>query len=206
MSQTDASHYSFLNYMHMSRWACYYMQIKRVLQLQPTTVLEIGPGDGVFGWYMKKNGVEYSSCDHAGDIDSTYKADLGTELLPIPDKSFDVVCAFQVLEHIPFDVVPQALTEIHRVSKRYVFLDIPEYSFHVQLLMKVPGIPLLAKHFTIPRPTPHTFDGFHHWEISKRGYSRKRVREVLAQYFTIVEEFTIIQNPKERFFLLEKKG
>jgi len=189
----------------MSRWSCYYIQIKKVLQLNPVSVLEIGSGDGIFGWYMKKNGVQYMSCDHADDIESDYKAELGDGLLPIENESFNVVCAFQVLEHIPFEKVSSALNELHRVSNKYVFLDIPEYSTHFQFLVKIPFLPLIAKHFTIPRPEKHEFDGFHHWEISKRGYSRKKVRFLLSEKFVIREEFTILQNPKERFFLLEKK-
>jgi hypothetical protein len=176
-----------------------------VLQLKPQTVLEVGPGDGLFGWYMQKNGVAYKSCDHADDITTDYKAELGSGVLPIADSSFDVVCAFQVLEHIPFEKVPAAVSELHRVSKKYVFLDIPEYSVHFQFFMKVPFLPLLAKHFTVPRPVKNEFDGFHYWEISKQGYSRKKIRNLLSEKFIIREEFTILQNPKERFFLLEKK-
>jgi hypothetical protein len=203
--QIESSHYDFLKYMHLSRWSCYYIQIKTVLQLSPKTILEIGPGDGIFGWYMHKNGITYKSCDHADDINSDYKAELGSEVLPIENSSFDVVCAFQVLEHIPFNRVSAALDEIHRVSKKYVFLDIPEHSVHFQFFIKIPFLPLLAKHFTIPRPEKHEFDGFHHWEISKQGYSREKVRNLLSEKFIIREEFTILQNPKERFFLLEKK-
>jgi hypothetical protein len=205
MKQIESNHYDFLKYMHMSRWSCYYIQIKKVLQLNPKGVLEIGPGDGLFGWYMNKNGIEYKSCDQADDIETDFKAELGGGPLPVENGSFSVVCAFQVLEHIPFEKVPLALSELHRVSEKYVFLDIPEYSIHVQFLMKIPFLPLLMKHFTFPRPEKHEFDGQHYWEISKQGFSRKKIRKVLSEKFIIREEFTIFQNPKERFFLLEKR-
>lgn len=106
-------------------------RLKKTLALQPESVLEIGPGDGLYGQYLKRNGIRYASADHADDIQSDYKVNLGTEPLPIKDNTFDLISAFQVLEHIPFTSVSGAVAELHRVTKRYVFLDIPEYSIHV---------------------------------------------------------------------------
>jgi SAM-dependent methyltransferase len=45
--------------------------------------------------------------------------------LPFPDKSFDVVGCFEVLEHLPDDLPRQALAELHRVAKRAVVLSVP---------------------------------------------------------------------------------
>ena len=205
MKQIDSSHYDFTRYMNLARWSCYYYQIKRTLALRPTSVLEIGPGDGIYGEYLKKNGITYSSADHADDIASDYKVQLGDEPIPVADNCFDLVVAFQVLEHIPFETVPQALAELHRVTNKYVFLDIPEYSFHLTFSLKLPALPYMQWHTSIPRPKKHVFDGFHRWEVSKSGFSRQKVRNLMKEHFTIIEEGTIFQNPKERFYLLEKK-
>jgi ubiquinone/menaquinone biosynthesis C-methylase UbiE len=208
MKQADSSHYAFLRYMRSPRWACYYIQIKKTLLLAPARVLEIGPGDGIYGWYLKKNGVHYESVDHADDIESNYKVEFGKEPLPLPDSSFDVVSAFQVLEHIPFEEFEKTLIELARVSSRYVFLDIPQYGFHLNLAFKIPCIRFIAMHAVVPRPVRHVFDGFHYWEIGKRGYSRRRVRDIIERHFRIIEEFSIFEKPSERFYILEvkKKG
>lgn len=205
MKQADSSHYDFLRYMRLPRWACYYYQIKKTLLLEPKRVLEIGPGDGIYGWYLKKNGIHYESVDHADDITSDHKAELGKEPLPLPDDSFDVVSAFQVLEHLPFDQFDGVLRELSRVSSRYVFLDIPQYGFHLNLAFKLPMLPYMAFHAVFPRPKKHVFDGFHYWEIGKRGYSRSKVREIILRHFKIVEEFSIFEKPSERFYVLEVK-
>lgn len=205
MKQIEASHYDYKRYMHMSRWSCYYVQIKKTLALEPKSVLEIGPGDGLYGWYMEKNGISYTSADHADDITSNVKVNLGYEPIPFPDNSFDVVSAFQVLEHIPFENVPAALAEMMRVSKRYVFLDIPQFGTHVQFLLKLPLVRRIAIHFVLPYPKKHIFDGFHYWEVGKRGYSPKKVRALMQSLGVIKEEFSVIENPKERFYILEKK-
>ena len=203
MKQIDASHYAFSKYMHLPRWACYYIQIKHVLELQPKTVLEIRPGDGLFGWYMEKNGISYTSADHADDITSNVKVNLGFEKLPFPDNHFDVICAFQVLEHIPYEKVEFALSELARVTKKYVMLDVPQYGSHVQLILKLPLLRYISWHTVLPRPKEHKFDGFHYWEIGKKGYSAKKVRKLMQEHFTVQKEFSIVQNPKERFYVLE---
>lgn len=206
MKQIESSHYDFKKYMHMSRWSCYYIQIKKTLALEPKTVLEIGPGDGLYGWYMEKNSITYTSADHADDISSNVKVNLGFEKLPFPDNSFDVVSAFQVLEHIPYDKVPFALAELLRVSKKYVFLDIPQYGKHVQFLLKIPLVPRIAKHVVLPFPIKHIWDGFHYWEIGKKGYAPSKFRALVQETATVVEEFSIIENPKERFYIITKSS
>lgn len=205
MKQINATHYDFQKYMHMSRWSCYYVQIKKILSLNPKTILEIGPGDGLLGWYMEKNSIAYTSADHADDISSNIKVNLGFEPLPFSDNSFDVVCAFQVLEHIPFDKVPYALSEVARVSAKHVLFDIPQFGLHIQFLFKFPLIKRIAFHTLVPWRKGHEFDGFHYWEVGKKNYSPARVRKYLLKYFIVKEEFSIMENPKERFYLLEKK-
>ena len=45
--------------------------------------------------------------------------------LPFPDKSFDLVCATEVLEHLADEVYTAALSELLRVSRRYVLISVP---------------------------------------------------------------------------------
>lgn len=204
MKQVNSSHYDFIAYMHSARWSCYYIQIYHTLSLKPASVMEIGPGDGLFGWYMEKNGVDYTSVDCADDLQCDVQASLGYERLPFDDDSFDVVCAFQVLEHIPFDKFEDALSELQRVTKKHVFLDIPQYGFHVKFALKLPLVKNIECHFVLPRPIKHIFDGQHYWEIGKKNYSSLRIRKSISKFFNINKEFSIYKNPKERFYLLEK--
>jgi SAM-dependent methyltransferase len=45
--------------------------------------------------------------------------------LPFPDRSFDVVGCFEVLEHLPGDLPRRALSELARVARRAVVLSVP---------------------------------------------------------------------------------
>lgn len=47
--------------------------------------------------------------------------------LPIPDRAFDVVCAFETLEHLPPPAVPGAVAELARCSSGYVVATIPSF-------------------------------------------------------------------------------
>ena len=49
------------------------------------------------------------------------------ERLPFPDGEFDLVSAFETLEHLPPEAVPRALVELRRVTRGYVVATIPSF-------------------------------------------------------------------------------
>ena len=57
--------------------------------------------------------ISYKSVDVAEDLQPEVVGSVTK--LPFPDKSFDVVVAFEVLEHLPFEKFEVAVSEISRV-------------------------------------------------------------------------------------------
>src|SRR6476646_4713963 len=107
--QVAPEHYDFERYDDAERWMSYWHQIRAVLSVRPRTVLEIGPGSGVFRSYLRSKGIEVKTrdIDYVADItklDATLPAGL----------TFDAVCAFQVLEHLPFGEFETCLANIAR--------------------------------------------------------------------------------------------
>jgi len=47
--------------------------------------------------------------------------------LPFPDASFDVVTAFEILEHLPPERVPDAIAELRRVTGGYLLVTTPSF-------------------------------------------------------------------------------
>ena len=199
--QVDKSHYAFERYAFEGRFVSYYWQLKEVLELQPRSVLEVGAGDRVFGNFIKNNTtVQYVCVDIAEDLHPDV---VGSVLaLPFADKSHDVVCAFEVLEHMPFEQFDKALTELARVARTHVAISIPHFGPVFSFSLKVPFLPQIRFAFKIPFPKRHAFNGQHYWELGKRGYTASLIRQKLSVHGDIVRDFVPFGNHYHHFFVL----
>lgn len=202
--QVNKDHYDFKKYSHLSRWASYYYQLKNVLELEPESVLEVGVGDRVFGDFIKNNTkVDYKSVDIDKNLFPDFVGSVGN--LPIKNEIFDVSCAFEVLEHLPFEEFEKNLMELARVSKRHVILSLPHFGPAFLFLMKIPLIRKIQFAFKFFYPKEHYFNGEHYWEIGKKGFSIQKVRSVLLKHFDILKDFVPFENQYHHFFVLRKK-
>lgn len=201
MKQVDKTAYQFFSYAHPGRFVSYYHQLAEVLALAPKNVLEIGVGDGVFRDYLKGNtDIAYTSVDVAHDLHPDVVGDITK--LPFQDGVFDVSCAFEVLEHLPFEKFEQALRELKRVSKKNVIISLPHFGPPMKLSFKIPFLPEVWFAFKIPYPRKHIFNGQHYWEIGKKEYPSKRIRVILEKYFEIQKEYIPFENQYHHFFVL----
>lgn len=203
MKQVSKDAYEFEHYVGIDRWSSYYYQLREIMEQKPESVLEIGVGDSVVGDYLKRAGIAYTSADVAEDLSPDVVADVTA--LPFENESFDVVCAFEVLEHIPFEQFEKALGELARVSRSIVLISVPHFGPPVQFLLKVPFLREFRFSIKIPFPKKHTFNGQHHWEIGKMRYSTKTIRASLEKHFEIMHEFIPFENQYHHFFTLRKK-
>lgn len=204
--QVDKSHYSFQEYMGMNRWASVWHQINEVMKLSPKNVLEIGPGPGIF----KAAGLVFDLMVETLDIDPDLKPDYIASVFEMPfnDGAYDVVCAFQMLEHLPFDESMRAFKEMTRVANSYVVISLPNAARGWPVSITLPKLGQLK--FIIPRlrfKLPiHEFDGEHFWEINKAGFSLNKVLkefEVITS-LNLVKTFKVHENPYHQFFVYKK--
>ncbi len=202
--QVDKSSYKFQKYSYPERWGSYFYQIKEVLAFSPKSILEIGVGDGVLGAYIKNNtDISYKSLDVAEDLNPDATGSVVS--IPFEDKSFDVVVAYEVLEHIPFGGFEKALMELGRVSRGGVVISLPHFGPPVKFSLKIPFVPEIKISFKIPFPKRHVFNGQHYWEIGTRGYGVYKIRKTLGKYFYILEDYVPWENQYHHFFILRKK-
>jgi len=202
--QVDKNAYNFKRYSFSGRWVSYYHQINETLSLEPKNILEIGVGDNVFSSYIKNNtDVSYSCIDIAEDLHPDVVGSVDN--MPIEDGTYDVIVAFEILEHLPFDKFEKSLSEIKRVSKKYTIVSLPHFGPPVKFLLKIPFLKEIKFSFKIPFYKKHEFNGQHYWEIGKKGYSAGKIRAIISKHFNIKKEFVPFENQYHHFYVLEKK-
>lgn len=203
--QVDKDHYAFASYYSPARWMSIHYQISEILKIPDlTSVLEIGPGINIVKPILESEipGVRYQTVDIADDLDPDFIGPVTD--LPVADGSFDVVCAFQVLEHLPFQQFELALSEIARVTKGYAIISLPHPGTTVKFECKVPGLPRVRAAHKIRRAKEHVFNGEHYWEIGKKDYPLARIKASLQNYFMITREYIPYENQDHHFFILKK--
>jgi len=101
--------------------------------------------------------------------------------MPFDDGSYDVVCCFQVLEHLPFEHFRPALDGLFRVARKAVILSLPDAKPAMQAILYIPRILYKKILWTKPfiAPKSHTFDGEHYWEINKKGYPLNKIKDTI---------------------------
>jgi ubiquinone/menaquinone biosynthesis C-methylase UbiE len=204
MKQVDKDHYRFSRYAHTDRFASYFYQLKEIHEAGAKTVLEVGVGDAVVGNYIRDNtSISYKSIDVAADVNPDV---VGSVLdLPFEDGTFDAVCAFEVLEHIPFESFEKAVSEMSRVARKNVLISVPHFGPPVKFLIKLPFLPEIRFAFKIPYRRKHIWNGQHHWELGKKGFTEKAVLSVLNKHGKVIRNYVPFENQYHHFFILEKR-
>ncbi len=203
--QVAVEHYSFNSYYTKDRWISIWHQADEVLSCKPKNVLEIGPGKGVFKAVLGRFGVNVKTLDLDPSLQPDYVASV-TEM-PFNSRSFDVVCAFQMLEHLPYEQSLLALKEMCRVSAGKVVISLPDARKLWRNILYVPKVGDLR--WSIPKPVfgahKHVFDGEHYWEVNKRGYALGRIVEDFERIARVAKTFRVFENSYHRFFILEPR-
>jgi SAM-dependent methyltransferase len=112
-------------------------------------ILDVGGGDGGLGRFLPEASYVL--------VEPTVNG-IGGEDLPFPDRSFDVVTACHVLEHVPADARPAFLDELLRVSARHLILLNPFllpdalYPERLELILAVTGAEWAREHLECGLP------------------------------------------------------
>jgi SAM-dependent methyltransferase len=202
--QVKLSHYEFDNYMPKQRWCSVWHQLYETHKLKPEKVLEIGAGPGLFKAVAAVFGVRVETLDIDPDLKPDYIGSINA--LPFDDNEYDVVCAFQVLEHMPYELSLEAFKEMVRVSRRYILVSLPDIQYVHCYKFNVPIIGAYNFNFRWRRfnPPEHKFDGEHYWEINKRGYSLSKVINDFSNGIQLLKTYQVREHHYHRFFIFKK--
>lgn len=203
--QVDKKHYEFGTYVHKRRWASMWHQLDEVIKLNPERVLEVGPGPGLFKATAAVMGVHVETLDLDPDLEPDHVAP--AEAMHFKDDEFDVVCAFQLLEHVPYEKSLAIFANMARVARKGMVLSLPDAAPFWSVSCHIPR--LGVKVGSIPKPRfrapQHQFDGQHYWEINKAGYPLKKLQEDFfnAAPVRLTKTYRVNENPYHRFFVYE---
>lgn len=180
----------------------YWYQIQAVRRFQPQTVLEIGLGNGLMNHYLKHQlGYQVTSVD----IDPELGPDIVGSVLDLErlvhGRTYDVVCAFQVLEHLPFADFPTCLAQLTKASRRGVVISLPHWGYFLQFRARVLKFRwAVAWGKKITRPFEWKFDGQHYWELGTKGHSLGRVRSLVGQHLHVESEYFCPDYPYHYYY------
>jgi len=205
--QANQSKYKFGKYMRKKRWLSLWHQVDEVLALGPSTVLELGIGPGFFKALMSHCGIPVTTVDIDPELNPDHLAS-ATDL-PFADDSYECVCAFQMLEHLPYEESCRAFSEMVRVAQKHIVISLPDAKKIRPLSIQYAKSERVI--FLIPRPRisprPHKFNGQHFWEINKKGYLLPKIIGDFTRHhkIRIVNTYRVKENPYHRFFIFKKE-
>lgn len=196
-------HYAEADYLSPYRMASIGNQVKLLTDNFPEgDVLEVGVGSGLTAHILRKIGRRVKSLD----VEARIEPDILGSVTDIPadNNQFGAFVCCQVLEHIPFKLVPQALSELRRVSRFGGVVSIPTNRTSVALTLY---------HRTVQRTRVLCLPFFHRPEIAcKREHqweldvnvSRKQFRAAArAAGWEITQELLSPMNLYHYFFVLK---
>ncbi len=210
-TQVKKDHYFRKKYDDLDRFISYFYQVDLSQDAVGggVKILEIGKGNGFYSDYMKKLGYQVTTCDFDKDLNPDVVADI--RKLPFLDNSFDLVTAFEVLEHLPFAEVEVALSELKRVSNGKVLISVPYKSTYFEFVFKFPFVRTIFRRLFLDfhLRIPLVFGGIgvsgqHYWEIDLFETPLRKVRSAIRKFFQIEKEISPVLDHYHRFFVLKK--
>ncbi len=206
MSDTTTQAYCrFGQYLTRERWLSIWYQLAEVASLEVASVLEIGPGPGLFKLLAEHYGIDVKTVDNDPHTGPDHVA--SATALPFKDQAYDCVCAFQVLEHLPYDQSLRAFNEMARVSSRHIVVSLPDARVMWVYALHVPRCGRKIFHLPRPfwRPRRHRFAGQHYWELNKQGFALEKVlRDFTQGPARLVRTYRLPEQPYWRFLVFRK--
>jgi 2-polyprenyl-3-methyl-5-hydroxy-6-metoxy-1,4-benzoquinol methylase len=195
-----------VSYDSKRRFVSYWHQIREVLDRNPKRVLEVGIGNGFVSKYLRNKDITVTTVD----IEEALQPDVVADILqlPFPDASFDVVTAYEVLEHMPYEKSVMGLRELARVSSRWALISLPDASHAFRVAITIPRFGYIQKVFSAPALVlrKHPYAKSHEWELGIQRYPVSRIiNDMRTVGFTITKSYRLYENPYHRFFILQKR-
>lgn len=215
-SEMPATFYSFENYNTKHRMLTYWYQIREILMLQPTSMLEIGVGTGLVNAYIRSLGIEVVTLD----VNPSLRPDHVGSVLELddilPPATAELVLCARVLHHLGYSQFNRALQQIAYATSRYAIVTLPIDDFRIYFMGRYTSssiftfslpLPLLAKRMLLWRKYRQTKKKHSSlWKINdSKAHSLINIKTKLSQYFDILTDYRIPEDSAHYVVVLAKK-
>jgi ubiquinone/menaquinone biosynthesis C-methylase UbiE len=227
--QKNKEHYFKSKYNKLDRFISYFYQVDLITQFAKKSfdslrqnsgqvaqdkrgkkILEIGKGNGFVSDYLKKSGFDILTFDFDKNLNPDIVGDVRE--INLQENSFDIVTAFEVLEHIPFKDVESVLEKINKITKKYAIISLPYRSTGFEFALKFPGIrSVLNREFiSFFIRIPLWFKGIessgqHYWEIDATNHPLGGIKRLFKRHFRLIKVIRPVLDNYRIFLVLEKK-
>lgn len=175
-------------------------------------ILEVGCGDGYGSAFLAEKASEVISIDYDEatvlQARNKYRAPnlsfmrMDATTLQFEDSLFDIICSFQVIEHIPENKIPLYLSEIERVLKDNgkFFLSTLNLSHTMKCPLTYTKNPAHCKEFTLAELKDLLLTKFSNVEIYGLHLTLKHNFYQRLKKIGIFSYFPDVINPVSRFY------
>ena len=182
-------------------------QIVEVRKSRAATVLEIGKGNGFVSSFLRAGGLSVTTVDINPALEPDVVGDVRSLDEVVPDAAFDCVLCAEVLEHLPFDDLDQALRSLRQVTSGRCIVTLPRadplwFGLDVSCVLPRLGRRRFVKRFYRPVAQPTIYPG-HYWEINSHEYTTlANLRKIFLEHFSSVRDYRFDRNLYHHFFVL----
>lgn len=190
----ETTKWKFLNKKIANSYMIQYSTISKLLKEKVDTakILEVGPGGKLTASVLKGLGFNYLTLDAQEDVSPDICCDIKEFKGSDYENQFNLIAAFQILEHIPYENAIKALSEFKSASSEYIFISVPYHhrwlkldmkaghkSFIGKALKRMSTLKIFERPNTPNRKYREEFISrypyaVHFWEIGRGGLSLKK--------------------------------
>ena len=112
-----------LAYIENFNFFNFYQAKEAIINPEIKTMLEFGTGRNLTKAMVEHYGISHKSVDFDN---KKYIPDEVSTIMDFKDnKKYDIVAAFQVLEHNPLNTLEQHLLKMKSLTKKYIYISVP---------------------------------------------------------------------------------